>query len=52
MSEKCNKDDMFCRSNCSETRVQVGKIMLGFAIVIVGLAWYIVSNGILEKALN
>jgi len=52
MNDKCNKDDQACRSNCNETRVQVGKIMLGFTAVIIGLAWYILSNGILEKVLK
>ena len=52
MKNKCDKDDKSCGSNCTQTRVQVGKIMLGFGVVIIGLAWYIISNGILEKALS
>jgi len=52
MNKKCDKDDKSCGSNCEQTRAQVGRIMLAFGVVIIGLAWYILSSGILEKALS
>jgi len=50
MKNECNKDDNSCGNTCDETRKQVGKIMVLFGVVIVFLAWYIVSEGILQKA--
>ena len=52
MKKSCDRDDKSCGSTCHETRKQVRKIMLGFAVVIVAMAWYIISEGILEKALQ
>jgi len=52
MNEDCNRADRSCGDNCKETRRQVAKVMALFGIVIVGLGWYILSQGILQKALN
>jgi len=49
MKNECDRDDKSCGSTCSETRKQVGKIMLVFGLIIIGLAWYIISEGLLEK---
>ena len=51
MKSRCDKEDKSCGSACDETRKQVGKIMLVFGIIIVIMLWYILSEGLLEKAL-
>jgi hypothetical protein len=50
MENNCNREDRSCGDNCSETRKEVGKIMAVFGLIIAALAYYIISNGILEKA--
>ena len=52
MKNKCDRDDQSCRSTCDETRKQVGKVMLIFGVVIVLMAWYIIRQGLLEKAFH
>jgi len=49
MQNECSKEDKSCGNACSQTRKQVGKIMLGFGVVIVGLAGYIIKEGLLNK---
>jgi len=49
MKNECNKEDTWCGSACSQTRKEVRKIMLGFGVVIVGLAGYIIKEGLLNK---
>ena len=48
MKNECSKEDKSCGSPCSETRTEVRKIMLVFGIVIVGLAGYIIKEGLLN----
>jgi len=50
MDKNCNREDRSCGDNCRETRKEVGKIMVVFGLIIAALAYYIISNGILEKA--
>ena len=52
MNEDCDREDRSCGENCKETRRQVAKIMAVFGLVIGGLGWYILTEGILEKVLN
>lgn len=50
MDNNCNREDSSCTDNCRNARKQATKIMLPFGLIIIALAWYILSNGILEKA--
>jgi len=50
MKNESKKEDESCASNCSDTRKQVSKIMIGFGIVVFALAYYILSENILNKA--
>ena len=52
MDDNRNTEEMSCTDNCRETRKEVGKIMAVFGLIIIALAWYIISNGIIEKALR
>lgn len=49
MNENCKIDDQSGESNCSQTRKQVAKIMAVFGLIIIVMAWYIISEGILTK---
>jgi len=51
MDDNGKIDDSSCRDNCRQTCKEVGKIMAVFGLIIAALAYYIISNGILEKAL-
>ena len=46
MKNEYDKKNQSCNSVCTQTRKQLGKIMLGFILIIIALAWYIISQGI------
>lgn len=52
MNDKDQREASSCGDNCRDTRRQAGKIMAVFGLVIAGLAWYIISEGILQKVFS
>lgn len=51
LQNKCEKDKQDCGDLCSETRQQVGKIMMIFGVVIAGLLGYMLYAGIFTQLL-
>ncbi len=49
MDNNCKTEKRSCTDNCRATRKEVGKIMAVLGLIAVSMAWYIISNGILEK---